>query len=144
MATAPRNTENETMHEFRTAIVNGDVKASQTPAARKDKCRRQDGEPTLVDIPIPRGERRKTNQRAEDRFLNVVERATITFRGKKSLVRTVNVSGSGVMIESNIMPRIGEVIGLEFDNFDRLQAVVRWVKQGRIGLDVGEGAIDLG
>jgi hypothetical protein len=132
------------MHEFRTAMINGEVKASQTPAARKDKCRRQDGEPTLVDIPIPRGERRKTNQRNEDRFLNVVERATITFRGKKSLVRTVNVSGSGVMIESNIMPRIGEVIGLEFENFDRLQAVVRWVKQGRIGLDVGEGAIDLG
>jgi len=132
------------MHEFRTAIINGEVKATQSPAARKDKCRRQDGEATLVDIPIPRGERRKTNQRNEDRFLDVVERATITFRGKKSLVRTVNVSGSGVMIESNIMPRIGEVIGLEFENFDRLQAVVRWVKQGRIGLDVGEGAIDLG
>jgi hypothetical protein len=47
------------------------------------------------------------------------------------------------MIESNIMPRIGEVVGLEFENFDRLQAVVRWVKKGRIGLDVGEGAIDL-
>ena len=132
------------MHEFRTAIIKGDVKASETPVARKDRCRRQDGEPTLVDIAIPRGERRKTNQRGEDRFLNVVERATITFRGKKSLVRTVNVSGSGVMIESNIMPRIGEVIGLEFENFDRLQAVVRWVKHGRIGLDVGEGAIDLG
>jgi hypothetical protein len=132
------------MHEFRTAFLNGEVQASPTPAARKDRCRRDGGEPTLVDIPIPRQERRKTDQRGEDRFLDVVERATITFRRKKSLVRIVNVSGSGVMIESNIMPRIGEVIGVEFENFDRLQAVVRWVKKGRIGLDVGEGAIDLG
>lgn len=131
------------MHEFRTAILNGEPPASQAPGARKEKCRRRPAEPTLVDIPIPRAERRKTDQRNEDRFLNVVERATIVFRRKKSLVRIVNVSGSGVMIESNIMPRIGEVIGLEFENFDRLQAVVRWVKQGRIGLDVGEGAIDL-
>ena len=131
------------MHEFRTAILNGEPAASQPTAARKDRCRRQPAEPTLADIAIPRQERRKTNQRNEDRFLNVVERATIVFRRKKSLVRIVNVSGSGVMIESNIMPRIGEVIGLEFENFDRLQAVVRWVKEGRIGLDVGEGAIDL-
>ena len=131
------------MHEFRIAILNGEPPASPAPGARKDRCRRQSTEPTLVDIPIPRQERRKTNQRSEDRFLNVVERATITFRRKKLLVRIVNVSGSGVMIESNIVPRIGEVIGLEFENFDGLQAVVRWVREGRVGLDVGEGAIDL-
>ena len=131
------------MHEFRTAILNGEPPAAQAPSARKDRCRRQSAEPTLVDIPIPRQERRKTNQRSEDRFLNVVERATLTFRRKKLLVRIVNVSGSGVMIESNIVPRIGEVLGLEFDSFDGLQAVVRWVRDGRIGLDVGEGAIDL-
>ncbi len=47
------------------------------------------------------------------------------------------------MIESDIMPRIGEAVGLEFEGFDRLDAVVRWIRQGRIGLDVGEGAIDL-
>ena len=132
------------MHELRTSILNGETKSPRGPVARKERCRRQNSEPTLVDIPIAREERRITDHRHEDRFLGVVERATIVFRRKKSLVRIFNVSGSGVMIESNIMPRIGEVIGLEFENFDRLQAVVRWVKRGRIGLDVGEGAIDLG
>lgn len=131
------------MHEFRTAILNGEPKARSGPVARKERCRRQNGEPTLVDVPIPRVERRVTNQRREDRFLEVVEHATIIFRRKKLLVRIVNVSGSGVMIESNIVPRIGEVLGIDFENFERLQAVVRWVKKGRIGLDVGEGAIDL-
>ena len=132
------------MHEFRTAILTGEVKSAQTPVARKERCRRRRAEQSLVGIPIPRGERRTTNQRHEDRFHGVVDRATLLFRRKKLLVRVVNVSGSGVMIEGNFMPRIGERVGLEFENFDRLEAVVRWVRQGRIGLDVGEGAIDLG
>ena len=132
------------MHEFRTAILTGDVKAALDPVSKKERCRRQNGGPTLIDISIPREERRATNQRREDRFHGVVDRATLIFRRKKSLVRVVNVSPSGVMIETGILPRIGERVGLEFEDFDRLDAVVRWVKQGRIGLDVGEGAIDLG
>ena len=133
------------MHELRTAILTGDVKHDQNPLSRKERCRRRvDGEASLAEIAIARAERRMTNQRREDRFHDVVQRATLTFRRKTSLVRVINVSGSGVMIESGIMPRIGETVGLEFDGFDRLEAVVCWVKQGRIGLDVGEGAIDLG
>jgi hypothetical protein len=131
------------MHEFRTAILNGDVQSSLDPVPRKERCRRQNGG-SLVDISIQREERRTTNQRREDRFHGVVDRATLVFRRKKMLVKVVNISGSGVMIESSLMPRIGEKVGLEFEDFDRLEAVVRWVKQGRIGLDVGEDAIELG
>jgi hypothetical protein len=123
--------------------MTGDVKSSLDPVARKERCRRQTGG-SLTDISIPREERRTTNQRREDRFHGVVGRATLVFRRKKLLVKVVNVSESGVMIESQILPRIGEKVGLEFEEFDRLEAVVRWVKQGRIGLDVGEGAIELG
>ena len=132
------------MHEFRSAIITGDVKSVLDPVSRKEGCRRRDGGgPTLIDIAIPREERRVTDQRREDRFHGVVDRATLVFRRKKLLVRVVNVSASGVMVECNIMPRIGEAVGLDFDGFDRLEGVVRWVKRGRIGLDVGEGAIDL-
>jgi len=132
------------MHELRTAILTGDVDKVLNPVTRKEGCRRREAGPSLVDIPIPREERRVTNQRCEDRFHGVVERATIVFRGKRTLVPVVNVSESGAMIESAIVPRIGETIGLLFDGFERIDGVVRWVKQGRIGLDVGEGAIDLG
>ena len=131
------------MHEFRSAILTGDVKSALDPVARKERCRRN-APPSLIEIAIPREERRVTNQRREDRLNGVVERATIVFRRKKTLVRVVNVSTSGVMIECNIMPRIGEPIGVEFEGFERVEGVVRWVRQGRIGLDVGEGAIDLG
>lgn len=130
------------MHDLRTAILKGDVASAPARVAREKGRRR--GEQSLVDIPIPREERRKTDQRREDRFPDVVDRATLVFRRKKLLVRVVNVSGSGVMIESDISPRIGESVGLEFENFDRLEAVVRWIRRGRIGLDVGEGAIGLG
>ena len=132
------------MHEFRTAILAGE-KFDDTPVAKKEKCRRrgESAATTLVDIAIPREERRVTNQRREDRVHGAVERATIIFRRKKQLVRIVNVSQSGVMIECGIMPRIGETIGIHFEGFDPLEGTVRWVKRGRVGLDVGDGSISL-
>ena len=129
------------MHELRSAILSGDVKSVQDPRFRKEPCRR--GGRSLVDIPIPREERRVTDQRREDRFQGRVERATLLFRGKRSLVGVVNVSAGGLMIESGIVPRIGEAVELEIEGRGRIEAVVRWVKQGRIGLDVGEGGIEL-
>ena len=128
------------MHEVRTAILTGDVASSKRSGPRPEPCRRS-RDRTLVDVPIPREERRKTNQRAEIRFNGVVDRATLLFRRKRSLVKVLNISGGGVMIQSGIMPRIGETVGLEFEGFERLEAVVRWVKRGRIGLDVGQGTI---
>jgi hypothetical protein len=132
------------MHEFRTAILAGDVKSAPGPIAKKERCRRGSAGATLIDIAIAREERRKTNQRREDRFHGAVDRATITFRRKKTLVKVVNVSSGGVMIETGIQPRIGETIAIQFEGFDRLDGVVRWVRQGQVGLDVGEDAIDVG
>lgn len=133
------------MHELRSAIANGEVRPAATPVANKELCRRQDGfGGSLMQISIPREERRVTNQRREDRFRGIVDRATIVFRRSKTVARVVNVSESGVMLETEILPRIGESVGVEFEGFERLDGVVRWVKQGRIGLDVGDGSIDLG
>jgi len=132
------------MHELRTATLAGDLKHGQNPES-EERGRRQEGdEANLANLAIPRAARRRANHRQENRFNGVVKRATIFFRRRKLLVRVVNISGGGVMIESGIMPWIGEVIGLEFEGFDRLDAVVRWVKKGRVGLDVGEGTINLG
>ena len=114
------------MHELRSAILTGDVKTALDPTARKERCRRAAGGLSLIDIAIPREERRSTDQRREDRFHNVVERATITFRRKKSLVKVVNVSAGGVMIESAILPRIGEEIALDLDGVGRIEGGVGW------------------
>lgn len=134
------------MNEFRSALQNGTV--SSSPVASKEHCRRQRGAgadgPTLSSLLIPRVERRSTNQRREDRYRGVVDRATLVFRRKKVLVKVVNISESGVMVEAAIEPRIGEQLRIEFEGFEPLEAVVRWVRDGRVGLDVGDGAISLG
>ena len=130
------------MHGLRSAILSGEA-ASASLISSKERCRRQPSGGSLTELRIPREERRVTDQRREDRHWGVVDRALIVFRRKKMLVRVVNVSSSGIMIEADVMPRIGETIRVEFEGFDRLEGVVRWVKQGRIGLDLGEGSIDL-
>lgn len=131
------------MNEFRSAVQKGEVAQTLSPIAH-EKCRRATMESSLSRILIPRVERRTTNQRREDRYRGIVERATLVFRRKKMLVKVVNVSEGGLMIEASIEPRIGERLTVEFEGFEALEGVVRWVREGRIGLDVGEGAISLG
>jgi hypothetical protein len=130
------------MHGLRSAINSG-APASASLVSTKEGCRRTGGG-SLMALQIAREERRATDQRSEDRHWGVVDRAILLFRRKKLLVRVVNVSSGGIMIEADIMPRIGEAVAVEFEGFDRLGAVVRWIKAGRIGLDLGDGSIDLG
>ena len=130
------------MQQPRTSRLAGAIKVGRR-TGDKVVDRRKSGEATLVRLAIPRVERRTANQRREDRFRSKVRRADLTFRRRSFSVAVVNVSEGGVMIESDIVPRIGEVLGLKFENFDRVRAVVRWVKEGRIGLDVGQGTIEL-
>ena len=131
------------MHGLRSAILSGES-ASASLVSTKEACRRKTGGGSLTSLQIAREERRATDQRCEDRHWGIVDRAILVFRRKKLLVRVVNVSSSGIMIEADIMPRIGEKVAVDFEGFDRLEGVVRWIKGGRIGLDLGEGSIDLG
>ena len=133
------------MNEFRSALAKGELAKVVQPAEEKDRCRRGGvSESSLSGILIPRVERRTTNQRREDRYRGIVDRATLVFRRKKVLAKVVNISESGMMLETSIEPRIGEQMAVEFEGFEPLRGIVRWVRSGRIGLDVGEGAISLG
>lgn len=131
------------MNEFRSAFQNGQLTSAVSPRA-KDKDRRARVERGLASVLIPRTERRTSNQRREERYRGIVDRATLVFRGKTLLAKVVNISESGLMIEATIEPRIGEEIAVEFDGFEPLTGTVRWVRDGRFGLDLGEGAISLG
>ncbi len=132
------------MNEFRAAVSKGEVAQMMSPVADKEERRRNKVESSLAGILIPRVERRTTNQRREDRYRGIVDRATLVFRRKKVLVKVVNISESGMMVEASIEPRIGEQMMVEFEGFEPLRGVVRWIREGRIGLDVGDGAISLG
>jgi hypothetical protein len=123
------------MHEIRSTILSGDEKPS-TPIACKAKSRREGGGlGGLSKIAIRREEARVTNQRSEDRHRNVVAGSVITFRRRKHEVRVVNVSSRGAMIEAELEPRIGEKIDIQFTPDTRTRCVVRWVREGRIGLE---------
>ena len=82
-------------------------------------------------------------QRSEPRYEGVVERATLYFRGEEHPVPVVNLSSRGTMIESNVGPRLGESVVIRFEGCSPMHAFVRWVRDGRIGLNFG-GEIVLG
>jgi hypothetical protein len=116
------------MNEGRSSILSGEAEA---PAPR----RRRGARGGLAAFPIRRQEARTTDHRGEDRHRDLVERSTIHFRRGKHAVRVVNVSSRGAMIEAKIDPRIGEEIDILFSPSARTRCAVRWVREGRIGLE---------
>lgn len=90
---------------------------------------------------ITRTQERAVDQRSEERHDDLVDRAIITFRGQEYIVPVVNISSRGTMIESDIVPRIGETISIQFENCTRIQGFVRWVRDGRLGLNFGHEII---
>lgn len=83
---------------------------------------------------IPRNEKRAIDERAELRCPSASSTAVLEFRGRKHVVRLVNVSPSGAMVVFPHMPNIGERLPLQILDRGRVTAQVRWVKDGRIGL----------
>ena len=76
-------------------------------------------------------------QRAEPRFEGLVECGDLYFRGAAYLVPVVNISSRGTQIESDIEPRLGESVIIRFEGCSPIHAFVRWVRDGRIGLNFG-------
>jgi PilZ domain len=95
----------------------------------------------LAGAIIPRTQPRFVEQRSEPRIEEVVERAVIFFRGQEYLVPVVNISSRGTMIESDILPRIGETVIIQFENCTKIHGFVRWVRDGRLGLNFGHEII---
>src|SRR5688500_15587334 len=128
------------MHGLRSAILKGEQGAAASPASTEEACRRKGTrDPSRPESDRVREDRRVVAQRRDKRLREVVERATIFYGGKRSMVRVVNVSTSGLTIESAIAPQVGETITVELDGRPPLEGLVRWIRRGRIGIDVGEG-----
>lgn len=83
---------------------------------------------------IPRTESRTIDERSEIRSPSVSNTAVLEFRGRKHVVRLINVSGSGAMVVFPHTPNIGERMPLQILDRGVVTAQVRWVRDGRIGL----------
>ena len=86
---------------------------------------------------IPRHEPRTADHRSEEREHGLVDCATLVFRNAFYVVPVVNISSRGVMIESDLLPRLGENVVIRFEACSPIQAFVRWIRDGRIGLNFG-------
>lgn len=83
---------------------------------------------------IPRSERRRIDERDEPRRAAVSGTAALEFRGRRHVVRLINVSNSGAMVVFPHQPNIGERLALHLLDQGSIPAQVRWVKDGRVGL----------
>jgi hypothetical protein len=76
-------------------------------------------------------------RRLEDRQEGVIDSALVHFRGRPYRVPVVNISSRGTQIVSDLVPRLGESVLVEFDACSRMHAFVRWARDGKIGLNFG-------
>ena len=83
---------------------------------------------------IPRTEARRIDERAEPRHPAASSTGVLEFRGRKHVVRLVNVSSAGAMVIFPHTPNIGEKLPLQLLDQGLVTAQVRWVKDGRVGL----------
>jgi PilZ domain-containing protein len=83
---------------------------------------------------IPRTETRSIDERTEVRHPSVSNTAVLEFRGRKHVIRLLNVSPSGAMVVFPHTPNIGERLLIQLLDRGALWTQVRWVKDGRIGL----------
>ena len=82
---------------------------------------------------IPRRVKRIFDQRAEAR-LTTPASAELDWRGEAFEVLLANISVSGAMIECAHVTHIGEPVVLTLPGEAPSPAIVRWVRDGRIGL----------
>ena len=83
---------------------------------------------------IPRHAARTIDERTELRHVAVSNTAVLDFRGRKHVIRLINISSSGAMVIFPHVPNIGERLVLQLLDRGLVSAQVRWVKEGRIGL----------
>jgi hypothetical protein len=90
---------------------------------------------TLQSVSVRREMHRASNGRGEDRHRLTGERARITYDGRNIDVALINLSGGGAMIEGAFLPMIWDRIELHLGNHGTIECAVRWVRDGRVGLE---------
>ena len=98
----------------------------------------------LNGLLVPRKVSRTSNQRRETRHYDVVKEARVlSSEGEEFAARVINISETGVQLESGMPARIGERVELHFDGFDTVDGCVVWSRGARFGIDFGVPTIDL-
>lgn len=125
------------MNEFRKKVLGGDEPSGPLLRAKELKyapSHSPDGE-SFAALAIPRSEGRKVNHRDVDRYRLGDEQVCLIHEGEKTPVQLINLSGGGAMIEGAPALRLWDRVEIEVGGCGRLEAIVRWVKDERVGLE---------
>jgi hypothetical protein len=117
-------------HRLRSAVRAAEAGEALAPLSL-EPCRR-DPHASPPDGPDTRGRPR----RRADRHRGLVKSAALLYRGKPALVRVANVSPGGVTLETSLTPEVGEGVAVAMEGHKPRGGVVRWVRRGRIGVDL--------
>jgi len=120
------------MNHFRKEIFSGDPIEGQLLGTKRPRSR---GASALSDVAVKRAEARRADSRGSDRHRLTAQSVTVLYKRKKYAVDLINLSGGGAMIEAPLSPKLWERIVVDFGETGRLEAAVRWVRGGRIGLE---------
>ena len=122
------------MHKLRKALAEGSVPVLDVLTAEKSLVR-QKRQRHLSGETIHRNERRQTHQRNEQRYPVEDLRALATWRNETSELRVVNLSSNGLQVETAREADIGEAIEIALQQCDPVECFVRWIRDGRFGLE---------
>ncbi len=75
------------------------------------------------------------DDRAAPRHRFAHETATVGFGGQMHAADLINLSGGGAMIEADISPRMWDRVDLHLGEGNPIECAVRWIRNGRIGLE---------
>jgi hypothetical protein len=125
--------EQTARNQFR---MNGPAAAAPSPSPLASKGRRgkQEGEASLCAIRISRSAARTVDQRGDSRRDSEAPVA-MGFRGGEVGAAVINISAKGAKIRADIEPVIGEALELAFPGGERIDGVVRWVREGCVGVE---------
>jgi hypothetical protein len=117
------------VNEFRNRIVGG---GEDKPLLGTNQRR---GAQSLTDVPVKRQESRTTDARSDDRHRIIGQQVIAIHRRKQHTAELINLSGGGAMIAADFTPNLWDRVQIDFGETGRTEAAVRWLKNGRIGLE---------
>lgn len=122
------------MQALRRQSPDSEVTRADIILARKHAPRRP-GARNLLEIAVPRREPRQTHQRHEDRRVLTGAKAKLLLGKRTMTVPVANISSNGIMIDCHRPFAIGQELAVAIDRCDAIPMIVRWVRNGRVGLE---------
>ncbi|MDQ3246768.1 MAG: PilZ domain-containing protein [Pseudomonadota bacterium] len=119
-------------NSFRSAVLGFEP---VSPLVSDKHTRRVDAAGGLEQVPVPRTEHRRSNQRSIDREVRACETVTVRKGRRSSAVALVNLSGGGAMIEGDLDARLWDKVVLELGEHGEIECAVRWIRDQRFGLE---------